>query len=151
MSHIPVNHPARPIHRAIGGLAGLYLVIFGVLGFIGNSGKEFLAQDAATVLGQNANRGYALLAVVVGALILIATGVGRNVDANLNKYVGWGYIFLSLAQLAVLRTEANLFGFSISTVIVTMILGLVLMTAGLYSKVGTEEEYQAWQRARLEL
>ncbi|SDY03224.1 protein of unknown function [Micromonospora pattaloongensis] len=151
MAHNPVNHPARPIYRAIGGLTGIYLVIFGVLGFIQNSGEEFFAQDAALVLGQGTNRGYALVSVAVGALILIGTGIGRNLDAAINKLFGYLFMLLGLAELALLRTDANFFGFSIVTVIVVMIIGLVLLTAGMYGKVGTEEQHRAWQDARLNL
>ena len=33
MAHIPVNHPARPVYRAIAGLIALYILIFGIFGF----------------------------------------------------------------------------------------------------------------------
>jgi hypothetical protein len=49
--------------------------------------------------------------------------------------------------LATARTDANVLDFSIATVVVTYLLGLVLIMAGLYGKVGTEEESRAEQEA----
>ena len=37
------------------------------------------------------------------------------------------------------------------TVIVVMMLALVLLMVGMYGKVGTEDEQEAWQKARLVL
>ena len=60
-------------------------------------------------------------------------------------------MLIGLAELAFLRTDANILNFSIMTVIVVLALALVLLMAGMYSKVGTEEEKEAWQKARLVL
>jgi hypothetical protein len=149
MAHTPVNHPARPVYRAIGGLTGLYLVIFGVLGVIETAGGEFLAQDDTRVLGQGTNLGFSVLAVLLGAVILVATGIGRNIDAAVNQWLGYAFMVLSLAALAFLRTDGNVLNFSVSTVVVTMLIGLVLLMAGMYGKVGSEEQQKAWQDARL--
>ncbi|MGW0431540.1 DUF4383 domain-containing protein [Micromonospora sp. NPDC003197] len=149
MAHNPVNHPARPIYRAIGGLTGLYLAGFGVLGVIENSGAEFFAQDDTLVLGQGANLGYSVISAILGVILLVAAGIGRNLDATINKLSGYALMALGLAGLAVMRTDANYLGFSMATVIVSMILGLVLLMAGMYGKVGTDEENRAWQEARL--
>ena len=62
MAHNPVNHPARPIYRAIGGLTGLYLVVFGVLGIVAIDGNEVFGQGTR-VLGQGTNLGCSSLIV----------------------------------------------------------------------------------------
>jgi hypothetical protein len=150
MSHIPVNHPARPIYRALGGLTGLYLVIFGVLGLINNSGAEFFARNEnARVLGQGANLGSSVILALFGLLILVGTAIGRNIDARLNKYLGYAFMVIGLANLAVLRTDANFLNFTVVTCIVVMFLGAVLLMAGMYGRVGTDKEAEAWQKARL--
>jgi hypothetical protein len=61
------------------------------------------------------------------------------------------YMGLGLAALAVLRTDANYLNFTIPTVIVTMTIGLVLVTAGMYGRVGSDEEARAAREARLVL
>jgi hypothetical protein len=151
MAHNPVNHPAQPIYRAIGGLIGLYLVIFGILGVIETSGGDFFAQTDTLVLGQGTNLGHSLSSAGLGAVILIATGVGRNLDAVVNRWLAYVFMVIGLGCLALLRTDANVFSFTMATCIVTMLIGLVLLTAGMYGKVGTDEENRAWQEARLVL
>lgn len=120
-----------------------------MLGVIENSGAEFFAQNDTQVLGQGANLGYSVISVILGVILLLAAVIGRNVDATVNKFSGYALMVLGLAELAVMRTDANYLDFSVATVIVSMTLGLVLMTAGLYGKVGTDEETHAWQEARL--
>jgi hypothetical protein len=94
--------------------------------------EQFLAQDDTLVLGQGANLASSVLAVVVGVIILIATGLDRNIDAAVNKWLGYGLMVLALAALAVLRTDANYLNHTVASCVVTMILGLVLLTAGRY-------------------
>ncbi|WFE26591.1 DUF4383 domain-containing protein [Solwaraspora sp. WMMD791] len=149
MAHTPVNHPARPIYRAIGALTGLYLAIFGVVGLIVTAGDAPFAQDDTRVLGQGANFGFAVVSVLLGVVVLAGVGIGRNVDTAINKILAYGLMALSLAELAVLRTDANFLNFTVSTCVVVMIVGLVLLMAGMYGKVGTEDEAKAWQDGRL--
>ncbi|PWR12820.1 DUF4383 domain-containing protein [Micromonospora acroterricola] len=151
MAHTPVNHPARPIYRAIGGLTGLYLVVFGVLGIIESAGNEVLAQDDTRVLGQGTNLGFSLLCVLLGLLVLAGTALGRNIDVAINQWLAYALMVISLAGLAFIQTDANIFNFSITTVIVVMLAALVLLMVGMYGKVGTEDESEAWKKARLVL
>ncbi|MEW1590149.1 MULTISPECIES: DUF4383 domain-containing protein [Micromonospora] len=151
MAHTPVNHPARPIYRAIGGLTGLYLVVFGVLGIIASTGNEILAQDDTRVLGQGTNLGFSLLSVLLGIVVLVGTALGRNIDVAINQWLAYSLMVVSLAGLAFIRTDANIFNFSITTVVVVMTAALVLLMVGMYGKVGTEDEAEAFQKARLVL
>ncbi|MDQ7910963.1 DUF4383 domain-containing protein [Phytohabitans sp. ZYX-F-186] len=149
MAHFPVNHPLRPTYRALGGLTGLYLIAFGILGVIETSGDEFFAQNDAEALWQGTNLGHSVISAAVGLIILVGVAVGRNADAAIHKWSGYALAALSLAELAVLRTDANYLNATMPTVIVTMVLGLVLLLAGMYGKVGTEEQAQASREARL--
>ncbi|MFG2105550.1 DUF4383 domain-containing protein [Micromonospora chersina] len=151
MAHTPVNHPARPVYRAIGGLVGLYFVVFGVLGIIASAGNDVLAQDDTKVLGQGTNLGFSMLTILLGAAILIGTAIGRNLDVAINQWLAYALMALGLAELAFLHTDANIFNFSIMTVIVVLTLSLVLLMVGMYGKVGTDDEHEAWQKARLVL
>jgi len=139
MAHNPINHPARPIYRVISGLIGLYLVLFGVLGLFVDG----------RVFGQGTNVANSLVSIVLGAIILIATVVGRNLDEAVNKYLGYGLMALGLLTLAFLRTDANVLDHTVSTSIVWMLLGITLLVAGMYGKVGTSDEQEAWEKGRL--
>ncbi|MEU4478477.1 DUF4383 domain-containing protein [Micromonospora sp. NPDC023966] len=151
MAHTPVNHPARPVYRAIGGLVGLYFVVFGVLGLIASAGNDVLAQDDTKILGQGTNLGFSMLAILLGAVILVGTVIGRNLDVAINQWLAYILMALGLAELAFLQTDANIFNFSIMTDIVVLTLSLVLLMVGMYGKVGSDEEHEAWQKARLVL
>jgi hypothetical protein len=150
MAHaFPINHPLRPTFRALGGLTGLYLTGFGVLGVLDTSGDEFFAQNDSTALWQGTNLGYSVIAIVAGLIVLIGVAIGRNVDIAINKLFGYAFMALSLAALAVERTDANYLNFTIPTVIVAMVVGLVLTTAAMYGKVGTDEDAKAARHATL--
>ncbi|WP_428961989.1 DUF4383 domain-containing protein [Micromonospora fluostatini] len=151
MAHTPVNHPARPIYRAIGGLVGLYFVVFGVLGVIAAAGDDLLARDDTKVLGQGSNLGFALVSLVVGVLVLAGTALGRNRDVVINGWLAYALMALGLAGLAFIRTDVNIFNWSVATSVVVMTLSLVLLMVSMYGKVGTDEEQDAWQKARLVL
>ena len=135
MAHNPVNHPLRPLYRVIGFLAGAYLVVFGIVGMIQTSGEAFTGSNDKTVLGQGANMFLSIIMLAVGVIVLIATAIGRNLDNVVDKYLGYGLLVLGSFGLAFSRTDANIFGQNIHTVIVTYIVGLALITVSLYSKV----------------
>lgn len=138
MAHTPVNHPLRPLYRALSFIAGAYLVVFGVIGMIQTSGESFTGVIGVRVLGQETNMLWSIVALVLGIIVLAATAMGRNLDVAANKYLGWALLVIGSYELATNRTDANLFGFSMSTVVVTYLVGLILILASLYSKVAPQ-------------
>jgi hypothetical protein len=143
MAHTPVNHPLRPLYRAVSALSGAYLILFGIVGLIVTPGNGLFGQPDDRVLGQGANLFWSILAIIIGAIVLVATVLGRNLDVEVEKYVGWGLLVVATYELAVSRTDANFLKFTIATVVVTYIVGLVLITSSLYSKVAPAEEASA--------
>src|SRR3954454_21899807 len=119
MAHNPVNHPLRPLYRAVGFLAGAYLVVFGIVGLIQTSGEEFTGANDKTVLGQGTSPLLSIIMLAAGVIVLLATAIGRNVDTAVDKYFGWGLLVLGTFGLAFSRTDANVFGQDIHTVVVT--------------------------------
>jgi peptidoglycan/LPS O-acetylase OafA/YrhL len=141
MAHTPINHPLRPLYRVLSALVGIYLIVFGIVGFIVGAG------DGDRVLGQGANLLWSIVSLLIGVVVLVATVVGRNIDVKVNQYVGWGLVGFGTLALAVSRTNANVVDFTASTVIVTYICALILIMASLYGKVGSDEEARAEQAA----
>jgi hypothetical protein len=140
MAHNPVNHPLRPIYRAIGALAGIYLVLFGIVGVLVTAGDGLFGNGTDRALGQGTNLFWSIVCLIVGAVVLVATALGRNLDTETDKYVGWGLLVVGSYGLAVARTDANFLNFTIATVIVTYLVGLLLIMSGLYSKVAPTSE-----------
>lgn len=140
MSHIPVNHPLRPVYRVLAGLGGLYVLIFGIVAFSKTGNHAWFAQhDLPWVLGLRANRAFALLSIVAGAVITVSSLIGRNVDRFVNVVGGTIFMVAGMLMLLVLRTSSNFLGFSMVNVIVSFILGIVFFSAGMYGKVGPPE------------
>ena len=148
MAHTPVNHPLRPIYRALGALTGVYLILFGVVGIIVNLDQGLFGNDGGLVLGQQANMFWSIVSILIGAIVLAAAVIGRNSDVEVDKYFGWGLLVVGSYELAVLRTDANFLDFSVTTVIVTYLLGLVLIMAGQYSKVAPPSQTGAPRQER---
>ena len=140
MAHYPVNHPLRPLYRALSGLAGIYLVIFGIIGLIVTSGDGLFGTAGHRVLGQGANLFWSIVSLIIGAIVVVATVLGRNIVSETDKYIGWGLLVVGTFGLAVGRTDANVLDFSISTVVVTYLVGLVLIMSGLYTKVAAPQQ-----------
>lgn len=138
--HIPVNHHLRPVYRAIALLVGAYFVVYGIIGFARTSGQDFFTRDDAEwVLGLRTNAAFAILSIVVGAVLVLANLVGRNVDSTVNMGMSILLGVVGTALLTVMQTDLNVFAFSMVNVIVVYSAAIILGTAGLYGKVGTAE------------
>ncbi|MER7283530.1 DUF4383 domain-containing protein [Dactylosporangium sp. NPDC000244] len=136
-SHFPVNHHLRPLYRLLCVVAGLYMLVYGVVGFIATSGSDFFTRDEAEwVLGLRTNPAFALLSIVAGVIVIGANIIGRNVAHAINTLAGVVLTAVGMASLALMQTEANVFAFSMVNVIVTFILAGIIGTASLYDRVG---------------
>ncbi|WP_414715062.1 DUF4383 domain-containing protein [Stackebrandtia sp.] len=117
------------------------------MGFIQSKGLETFAQPRDTklpvVLGLHANPGFSILSIVVGAIVVLACVIGRNVDRWVNLIAGAVFILAGMIGLVLMRTDLNFFGDTMATVIVSFVLGLIMFTAGLYGRVGSVEQEAA--------
>jgi glycerol uptake facilitator-like aquaporin len=144
LAHIPVNHHLRPLYRALAALCGAYLLVFGVVGVAQTAGLDPFAQDGLPrILGQTVNPAQAFLDLVLGGVILVAVIIGRNWDHYVNFWIGQLLVIIGLAELCVLRTDANILGYSMTNVIVIFVIALVILAESLYGKVGSAEAVEA--------
>lgn len=148
MAHYPVNHPMRPLYRALAALAGLYLVLYGVVGLIMVSDGGLFGHPDERILGQGGNLFWSILSLLVGIVVLIATVLGRNIDTEVNRVLGWGLLAVGSYELAASRTDANFLDFSIATVVVTYLVGLALIISGMYIKTERLENAGASRQVR---
>lgn len=149
MAHIPVNHRLQPFYRAVAALCGLYILIFGIVGYLQTRGMEtFASTDLDRVLGLTTNPAFAMMSIVAGVVLFGAAIIGRNVARFVNLAASVVFSVAGMAMLALLRTDLNVLGFSITNVVVSFILGMVLAAAGLYGKVGHPDTAEAEERLR---
>jgi len=149
MAHFPVNHHLRPLYRSLAGLAGVYMLVFGIVGFSETSGLPLFTQDEARwALGLRTNPAFAILSIVAGAVVVVANIIGRNLAHHVNQAAAVVFIVVGMVMLLLLRTSANFFAFSMVNVVVTFILALVVGTASLYDRAGSAEAANAEEAFR---
>ncbi|MEV4758097.1 DUF4383 domain-containing protein [Micromonospora sp. NPDC049559] len=148
MAHIPVNHPARPLYRVLAALSGLYILIFGVFGIFETWDDSLFSRNSHWVLGLRTNLAFALVSVVFGAVVLFGALHRGNLGHFMNLTAGVVFLVVGLVMMSVLQTDANILNFSMSTVIVSLLFGLLFLATGLYDKIGPHESAEAEQAYR---
>lgn len=146
MAHFPVNHPARPLYRVFAGLVGVYILVFGVLGVVQTWGEPFFARGSHWALGLRTNLAFSLVSLVFGLVLIVGASRRGNLGHVMNLTAGVVFMITGIAMMSVLQTRANVLNFSMSTVIVSLLFGLLLLATGLYDKIGTDE-HAAQERA----
>ncbi len=148
MVHLPVNHPARPIYRVLAGLIGVYILAFGVYGVVLTWDKGLFGRGSDWSLGLRTNLAFSIVSVIFGAFLLIGASRRGNLGHYMNLTAGAVFLFTGLLMMALLQT-ADFLNFSMSTVILSLIFGLVLLGTGLYDKVGPPEHGDVERERRL--
>ncbi len=135
MSHIPVNHPLRPLYRAIVALIGVYILVFGTVGMTRTRGHALFAQHGLpSVLGLRTNLAFSIVSLVAGLVLLVSSVVGRNVDRLVDLVGGVVFMVVGVGMLGLMNTNANFLGFTMTTCVVSLLLGVVVLAAGLYAR-----------------
>jgi hypothetical protein len=147
MAHYPVNHHLRQFYRVLAGLAGLYLLLFGIIGIAQTWGEPFFHRGGDWALGLRTNPAAAWLSALVGLVVLGAAVVGGNLQHRVGLVLGWGICGFAIVVMTVMQTDANVLDVSMVNVIVLLVLGLVILASGLYGKVGSAEASRAEEAA----
>jgi hypothetical protein len=130
---MPVDHRLARVYRVGSGLTGTFLVVFGSLGFSDN--LDFWATEGRDILGMSSNGMLSLLSVAVGGVLIIGAMIGGNIAAWLNQVVGSLFILSGLINLCLLRTELNFLAFKMTNVIFSFVVGVFVLTFGMYGRV----------------
>jgi hypothetical protein len=133
--HFPVNHPLRRVYRTLAFPAGLFVLAFGVTGFVTTLGAPMFEVGDDRALGLRTNPAFAYASIAVGALVVFATALGRNIDRIVYLWAGTGFLLAGTAMMLLMnRQDTNVLNFTMATCIVSFIIGSVLATAGMYVK-----------------
>src|SRR5256714_15193212 len=140
-SHLPVNRQRRPLYRVLSALVGGYTLVFGIVGFTQTRGTALFAQaHLPWVLGLRTNLAFALLSILGGLILLFGVLVGRNLSFLVSLGGGGVFMVVGMLMLGLLRTDAHFLGFTVTTCIVSFILGSILFTRRLYRPTGVPGE-----------
>lgn len=146
--HLPINHPLRPLYRFLGALAGLYVLLFGIVGVGVSHGYGLFARGHTVALGLRTNLAFSILSIIMGVVVLAAAAIGRNVDSYVYLFGGLVFLVAGMAMLVLMQTSLNLLNFTVATCVVSFLIGLVMVAAGLYGRTGSAEAQEAQEAHR---
>ncbi|MDN3264113.1 DUF4383 domain-containing protein [Streptomyces sp. CSDS2] len=132
--HLPVDHRLNRVYRAGAGLIGAFLVAFGILGLLDQIG--FFSTGGNQVAGLNTNGALSVLSICIGLLLLVGAAIGGNFASTLNMVLGVLFLLNGFLFLGLLDTPSNFLAFKIQNVYFSFVVGLLLMTFGMYGRVG---------------
>ncbi|MFF3214411.1 DUF4383 domain-containing protein [Streptomyces sp. NPDC002886] len=146
---LPVDHHLATVYRYGALLCGLILLAFGILGFA-DALRPFDTQGE-TIAGMTTNTTLSVISVVVGLALAAGAFIGGNFASTLNITVGALFLLSGFAHIFVLDKDANVLGFGITNVIFRFVMGLIIMTFGMYGRVSSELSHDNpyWKRRHL--
>ncbi|XMN05260.1 DUF4383 domain-containing protein [Streptomyces griseobrunneus] len=130
---LPVDHRLAAVYRIGAGLCGAILLVFGILGFTNQLG--FFDTSGTQVAGLSTNGLLSLISVVVGLVLIAGAGIGGNVASMVNMAVGSLFILSGFVHIFILDKGANILDFGMSNVIFSFVMGLLILTFGMYGRV----------------
>src|SRR5256714_10707417 len=140
---LPINHRLRPLYRFLAGLAGLYVLVFGIVGAAVSRGHAFFSRDHIYALGLRTNLAFSILSIVVGAIVLLGVIIGRNVDQILNLAGGLVFLLAGMFMLLLPQTDLHLLNHTVAPRVASVLIGMVLSPTGVYSPGGCGGETEA--------
>jgi hypothetical protein len=145
--HLPVDHRLGTVYRYGAGLTGVLLLVFGTLGFADD--LAFFSTSGQRVVGLSSNGLLSLISIVVAVVLIGAAALGGNVASTVNMTVGAVFLGSGFVNLALLDTQANFLAFRMQNVLFSFVVGLMLLTFGMYGRVsgGLPHDNPYW-RAR---
>ncbi|MGW2616900.1 DUF4383 domain-containing protein [Streptomyces sp. NPDC001500] len=130
---LPVDHKLATVYRYGAALCGLVLLVFGTLGFADRLSP--FATDGRHLAGMSTNGLLSLVSVVFGLALIAGAVVGGNVASTLNMVVGSLFLLSGFVHLVVLDRSANILDFGMANVLFSFVMGLVVLTFGMYGRV----------------
>ncbi len=150
-THLPVNHRLRGLYRGLAGATGIYLVGFGTAGAMASRGEPFFGQGDTEAWGLHTNMAFAVLSIVVGAVILIGVALGRNVDRFINMLGAVVFIVAGLIMLPLSLSTFNFLNYDVEAAVVSFVIGMILLLSGLYGRVGHADQHAHEEAFRLNI
>ncbi|GLU49740.1 DUF4383 domain-containing protein [Nocardiopsis ansamitocini] len=143
----PVDHRLSNVYRFGSGLTGAVLIIFGILGLFNQ--LAFFDTTGQVIAGLSTNGALSVISVSIGSLLVGGAAIGGTFASTLNTVIGIGFIISGMVNLAVMDTSFNLLAFRIPNVIFSFVVGLMVMTFGMYGRFtgGLPDDNPFW-RAR---
>ncbi|MFB7106462.1 DUF4383 domain-containing protein [Streptomyces hydrogenans] len=143
---LPVDHHLATVYRWGAGLCGCILLVFGCLGFADALNPFDTSGDR--IAGMTTNTALSVISLVVGLALLVAAAVGGNVASTVNMVVGGSFLLSGFYHLFVLDRPANFLDFGMTNVMFSFVMGLLILTFGMYGRVSSKLSHDNpyWRR-----
>jgi hypothetical protein len=126
------RHPLFWVHRIGAAVVALVLWAFAGVSFASTPG--FVTTHGARALGMTGNGLLATISVVVGAILVVAAVLGGPIASTTCVVLGGLFLVSGLGNLFVLNGPANYLAFTFPNVAFSLVVGLVLLSIGLYGR-----------------
>ncbi|MFC5901649.1 DUF4383 domain-containing protein [Streptomyces zhihengii] len=130
---LPVDHRLATVYRYGAVLCGVALIVFGCLGFADALSPFSTSGD--TIAGMTTNVALSVISTVVGLALIVGGLIGGNVASTVNMTVGVLFVLSGFYHIFVLDRAGNFLDFGMSNVMFSFVMGLVIMTFGMYGRV----------------
>ena len=137
MPHIPVNHPLQPWYRLLAAAAGAFVLVFGIIGITRTATDPLFAHNDDEVFGLKLNLAFSIISILTGIVVLGGALIGDNLDHFINLIGGGIFLGAGMIMMILLRPGPDFLNFRMATCIVSFVIGLVLLLAGLYGKTAS--------------
>ncbi len=141
-----MDHHLATVYRWGAGLCGCILLVFGCLGLADALSPFDTSGDR--IAGMTTNTALSVISLVVGLALLVAAAVGGNVASTVNMVVGGSFLLSGFYHLFVLDRPANFLDFGMTNVMFSFVMGLLIVTFGMYGRVSSKLSHDNpyWRR-----
>ncbi|GHE11502.1 DUF4383 domain-containing protein [Klenkia taihuensis] len=133
VAETPTARRVKTVHRIGAFTVAAVLAVFGVLGFVG--GLDYFSTDGGQVAGLSSNGLLSTISLVTAAVLVAGAVKGGRIAGIVMTGVGTAFLLSAFWHLFVLNTGLNVLAFQMSNVIFSIVVGLLLLTLGLYGRV----------------
>ncbi|WP_017581760.1 DUF4383 domain-containing protein [Nocardiopsis valliformis] len=135
------------VYRIGAGLTGLVLVGFGSAGLMIR--LPLFDTQGEVIAGLSTNGALSFISIAIGSLLVGAAILGGKFASTVCVAVGAAFVVSGLVNLYLMSTDFNVLAFSMPNVIFSFVVGLVVMTFGMYGRFsGGLPEDNPFQRHR---
>jgi hypothetical protein len=122
------------VQRAGAVLVGLFLLVFGLLGFA--SGQAFFSTRGQSILGMSSNGLLSTLSVVVAAVLFASAVRSPRTASTVMLVLGPLFLLSAFVNAIVIGTRLNWLAFEMSNVVFSVVVGLPMLLLGAYGRIG---------------
>ncbi|WP_017584921.1 DUF4383 domain-containing protein [Nocardiopsis ganjiahuensis] len=135
------------VYRIGAGFTGLVLMGFGIAGLMVR--LPLFDTQGEVIAGLSTNGALSFLSIAIGSLLVGAAVLGGKFASTVCITVGVAFVVSGLVNLYLMSTDFNILAFSMPNVIFSFLVGLVVMTFGMYGRFSSHlPEDNPFQRHR---